>query len=103
MIGGNVVLLRNDKTDSILPLFWKSKTISKVCHSSKKAETENVLKLIDESLYQASMLEQVLFGDTRKVSVNLYRDSQSLLDSVSSTKQVGEKMLRPVISDMKDR
>ena len=98
-----MVLLRNDRTDSVLPLLWKSKAITKVCHSSKEVETKNVLKLIDESLYQASMLEQVLFEDTRKVSVDLYTDSQSLLDSVSSTKQVGEKMLRPVISDMKDR
>ena len=60
---------------NVLPIFWKSKNIQKVCHSSKEAETKNILKLVDESLYQAKMVEQVLFRNRRKVMVDLYTDS----------------------------
>ena len=49
------------------------------------------------------MLEQVVFGSKKKVFVDLYTDSQSLLDSIVSTRQVKEKMMRPVIADMKDK
>ena len=63
------MLLRNKKNEKVLPLFWKSKTIQHVCHSSKEAETQNMIKLIDETLYQGSAIEQILFGETKKVGV----------------------------------
>ena len=88
---------------NVLPIFWKSKNIQKVCHSSKEAETKNILKLVDESLYQAKMVEQVLFGNNRKVRVDLYTDSQALIDSIVSSRQLDGKMLRPIIADMMDK
>ena len=88
---------------NVLPIFWKLKNIQKVCHSSKEAETKNILKLVDESLYQAKMVEQVLFGNNRKVRVDLYTDSQALIDSIVSSRQVDGKMLRPIIADMMDK
>ena len=102
-IGGNLVLLRNKKNEKVLPLYWKLKIIKKVCHSSKEAETKNILKLVDESLYQAKMVEQILFDDETKVEVDLFTNSKPLLDSIASTKQVETKMMRPVIADMKDK
>ena len=76
---------------NVLPIFWKSNNIQKVCHSSKESETKNILKLVDESLYQAKMVEQVLFGNNRKVRVDLYTDSQALIDSIVSSRQVDGK------------
>ena len=88
---------------NVLPIFWKSYNIQKVCHSSKEAETKNILKLVDKSLYQAKMVEQVLFGNNRKVRVDLYTDSQALIDSIVSSRQVDGKMLRPIIADMMEK
>ena len=61
-IGGNVVLLRNKRNKKVLPLFWKSKSIQNVCHSSKEAETRNMVKLLDETLYQANIIEQIMYN-----------------------------------------
>ena len=58
-IGGNIVMLRDRKSERVVPLFWKSKSIQKVCHSSKEAETKNLVKLVDESMYQANIVEHV--------------------------------------------
>ena len=102
-IGGNIVMLRDRKSESVMPLFWKSKSIQKVCHSSKEAETKNLVKLVDESMYQASIVEQVLFGGNKKVDVEIVTDSKPLLDLIASTKQVETKMMRPVITDMKEK
>ena len=102
-IGGNIVLLRNRKNEKVLPLFWKSKTIQRVCHSSKEAETHNMIKLIEETLYQGSVVEQILFGGEKKVEVKIFTDSKPLLDSVASSKQVEKKIMRPVIADMKEK
>ena len=102
-IGGNVVLLRNMKDTRVLPVYWKSKMIRQVCHSAKEAETKNMLKLMDEALYQGSVIEQVLFDGKKKVEIKIYTDSKPLLDSVASSKQVEKKMMRPIIADMKDK
>ena len=50
-IGGNIVLLKNKRSNKVLPLFWKSKNIQNVCHSSKEVETRNIVKLMDKRLY----------------------------------------------------
>ena len=102
-IGGNIVLMKNKKNEKVLPLFWKSKSIQQVCHSAKDVETKNMIKLMDESLFQASLIKQMLFGDRTEVVVEIYTDSKPLLDSVASSKQVECKMMRPVIADMKEK
>ena len=66
-VGGNIVMLRDRKSERVVPLFWKSKSIQKVCHSSKEAETKNLVKLVDESMYQASIVEPgVCLGEERR-------------------------------------
>ena len=47
---------------------------------------------MDESLFQAKMVEQVWFGNSRKVMVDLYTDYQLLIDSIASSKQVQGKI-----------
>ena len=65
--------------------------------------TKNVVKLVDESLYQGRVAEQLLFDSKRKVGVEIITDSEPLLDSIGSTKQVEKKMLREVMQDMKEK
>ena len=50
-IGGNLVLLGNMNNNDAVPLLWKTKTITQVCHSAKDAETRNVTKLVDDMIY----------------------------------------------------
>ena len=106
-IGGNLILLGSKSTYNAVPIFWKSKTIRKVCHSSKAAETRNLYKLADDAVFFATQLGQLLFGkaikDSMALSVGLFTDSKTLLDSISSTKQVEERLLRNTITDLKEK
>ena len=106
-IGGNLILLGSKSTYDAVPIFWKSKTIRKVCHSAKAAETRNLSKLVDDSVFFATQLGQLLFGKTMKESitlpVRLFTDSRPLLESIGSTKQVEERLLRNTITDLKEK
>ena len=41
-VGGVLLFLANEDMTRAAPVYWKSKTISRVCYSSKDAETLNV-------------------------------------------------------------
>ena len=87
----------------MVPIAWKSKTIKKICHSAKAAETRSMVAILDESQFYAGQIEQLLYGrKEKKVPIKLYTDSKPLLESISSTHQVEEKLLRNSITDMKD-
>ena len=102
-ISGSLVLLGSTEQLTVVPLFWKSKTIQKVCHSAKAAETRSMLKLMEDCQFFAQQIEQLLFGSYRKkIPVNLFSDSKPLLESVGSTHQIDDRLLRSSISDMKD-
>merc|ERR1711984_50849 len=45
-IGGNLLLLANTDMTRAAPIYWKAKTISRVCYSSKDAETINLVGLM---------------------------------------------------------
>ena len=107
-IGGNLILLGSRCTNDAVPIFWKSKTIRKVCHSAKAAETRNLSKLVDDTVFFAMQLRQLLFGDTSRDSaatlpVRLLTDSRPLLESIGSTRQVEERLLRNTITDLKEK
>ena len=46
-IGGVLLFLVNSSMTKASPIYWKSKTISRVCHSSKDAEKLNVLTMVE--------------------------------------------------------
>ena len=54
-------------------------------------------------MYQGRVLEQLLFDGKRKIGVEILTDSEPLLDSIGSTKQVEKKMMREVIDEMKEK
>ena len=58
---------------------------------------------MDETLYQANIIEQVLFDKNTKVEVKIVTDNKPLLESKASLKQVESKMMREVIADMKEK
>ncbi|XP_068237035.1 uncharacterized protein [Palaemon carinicauda] len=106
-IGGNLILLGSKNMYDAVPIFWKSKTMRKVCHSAKAAETRNLSKLVDDSVFFAAQLGQLIFGKAIKDSVNLpvrlFTDSRPLLELIGSTKQVEERLLRNTITDFKEK
>ena len=106
-IGGNLILLGSKSTYNAVPIFWKSKTITKVCHSAKAAETRNLSKLVDDSVFLATQMGQLIFGksiaESVKLPVRLFTDSKPLLESISRTKQVEERLLRNTVTDMKEK
>ena len=96
--------LSNSSMTRASPIFWKTKQISRVCHSSKDAETLNLLKMVDDSVLASRQLELLLYGDVQgRIPVHLFTDSESTLESVASTKQISTKSLRNVIVDLKER
>ena len=103
-IGGSLIMLGNKYSSKVNPFYWKSKQIQNVCHSAKDAETRNFLKLMDTAVYLSQQLSVLIFGDTGyRIPVQIYTDSKPLLDSISSTKQVEQRLLRNTLTDLKKK
>ena len=103
-VGGVMLFLANKEMTRAAPIFWKAKQISRVCHSSKDAETLNILKMVDDSVYAARQVEMLLYGEDRKrIKVRLFTDSEATLESIASSKQIERKALRMTVVDLKER
>ena len=75
-----------------------------VCQRSKNAKTLYLFTMVEDSVYAARQLEQMLYGDVlRRIPICLFTDSESMLESVASSKQIVTKTLRMVIVDLKER
>ena len=103
-IGGVLLFLSNSSMTRAAPIYWKSKTISRVCYSSKDAETINISKMMEDAIFAARQLEILMFGDYRKrIKVRLFSDSEATLESIASSKQIERKTLRLTVTDLKER
>ena len=52
-IGGVLLFLANEEMTRAAPIYWKSKTIARVCYSSKDTETINISKMMDDAIFAA--------------------------------------------------
>ena len=103
-VGGVILFLTNSSMTRASLIYWKAKQIDRVCHSLKDAETLNLLTMVEDSVYAASQLEQMLYGDVlRRIPICLFTDSESTLESIASSNQIVTKTLRIVIMDLKER
>ena len=103
-IGGEFVCLGNKDSNVAVPLFWKSKTIRQVCHSAKDAETRLLVKLVDTTRSFTDQLEELFFGArTKTIPIKLFTDSLPTLESIASTKQVEQRLLRNSYTELKER
>ena len=103
-VGGVFLFLANKEMTRAAPIYWKSKQISRVCHSSKDAETLNILKMVEDAIYAARQLEILLYGeDKKRIKIRLFTDSESSLESIASSKQIERKTLRMTVVDLKER
>merc|ERR1711895_430810 len=86
------------------PVMWKAKQIERVCHSSKDAETWALSKILDEITYLARQVEMLMFGKyEQKIPVRIITDSEPLLESIASTKQIERQSLRMTVQELKER
>jgi hypothetical protein len=90
---GRFLFLSNKEETKVVPLMWKSKSIPTVCKSAKDAETRACDKTIEDAIYVARCIHEIYTGERG--------EAQPLIDSVNSSKQVENKLLRPVIKFMK--
>ena len=100
---GRMVFLSSLEEDRVAPILWKAKTIPTVCKTVKDAETRAADKCVEDSIYIARCIKEVytgLRGDSQ-IQVDICTDSQSLVDSLESSKQIDSKLLRPIIKFMK--
>ena len=96
---GRVIYLSNQDETKVCPIGWKSKVIQTVCKSAKAAETRALDKCVEESIYVARCLKEILTGErgNAQVCVDVRTDSESLLDSLTSSRQNDDKLLRPTV------
>ena len=103
-VAGRVLFLVDNKTGKCSPLSWKSKTIQQVCKSVKSADTRSLDLGMEEGIFSAQMLNEMMTGKTGKqIPVYMKTDSKTLFDSIKSTKQVEEKTIRHLIAWQKQQ
>ena len=60
--------------------------------------------MVDDAVLTSRQLELLLYGDImNKGPVYLFTDSESILESIASTKQIVTKTLRNIITDLKQK
>ena len=69
--GGTIIMLGNTKDETVVPISWRLKTIKRVCHSAKAAETRSMVAILDNSQFYAGQIEQLVFGKRdKKLPIN---------------------------------
>ena len=68
-------------------LYWKAKTISRVCKSSKDAETLNMSTIVEDAVYAVRQVEILIFRNYwRRIKIRLFTDSEATLESIASSR-----------------
>ena len=100
---GRFIFLSDQEEKTVCPIMWKSKTIATVCKSAKSAETRSADKCIEDAVYIARCLKELISGERgwSQFEVDVRTDSKSLIDSIDSSRQIDDKLLRPTIKWMK--
>ena len=84
------------------PLHWKSSVIDKVAEDIKTTETLALEKALDDAIHISNLLTEVYTGEptTNDLPIIANVDSNSLLESIYSTKKVKRKTMRVVVSSI---
>ena len=102
-VSGKIIFLTNKEETLVSPLHWKSRTIAQACTSSKAAETRAAYMACDDTIGLARAIMELYTGKRaeRQIETTMKCDSKSLNDTLLSTNQIEEKMLRPTVLAMK--
>ena len=98
---GYSICLAN-KTLDVSPLHWKSCVIDKVVEDIKTAETLVLEKILDDAIHISNLISEVYTGmaTSNTLPIVANEDSNSLLESIYSTKKVKRKTMRVVLSSI---
>ena len=97
--GGMVIFLK-DSSGLRCPIFWQSRKLKRVVKSTLAAETLALGEGAEASFYIASILKEVT--KTKEMPINCFVDNKSLVDALSSSKQVEDRRLRIDIAVLDD-
>ena len=102
-VAGRLILLSNINETKVIPILWKAKYIPTVCKSAKDCETRACDKTIEDSVYVARCFQEIYRGERveAQLPVDIVTASQPLVDSINSSRQVENKLLRPLVKFMK--
>ena len=86
------------------PIFWKSKQIERVCHSSKDAETLNLSRMLDDATFAGCQLDILLYRDYAQIiKVILFTYLKSKHEYIASSKEIYRKLLQMTVVDLKEK
>ena len=91
-LGYLILLVGNNGKCSLIN--WQSKCIKRVVRSTLAAETLAISEAVDDGMYLAEMISELLFNKKMIIPIEIYTDNKSLHDSIISKKNVLEKRLR---------
>ena len=105
--GGTVVFVEDSVGGKTNILSLKTKKINRVCRSVKAAETRALEDGLDEAINAGRIIKEIYNGkidlkDPEQIPVDAFIDSKSLYESLHSTKQCEEKLLRNSVAGMKE-
>lgn len=103
LIGCDLIFIKEVNSSRASLVYWKTKRIQKVSHSSKDEETLNVLMLVD-TVYISRQVEMLLYGDIKeRIIFRFFMDSEPTLESIVQSRQVERKLLRINVKELKDK
>ena len=85
-------------------MHWKSRTIKRVCQSSKDAETRASEEGLDHAVHVSRILEKMFFGSVGKlkIEVRAQSDSEPLIRTLGSTKRTTSSAVIPNVRRLKE-
>ena len=103
-VSGRMVFLSSENEENVSPIRWKAKTIPQVVKSAKSAETRAADMCSDDAVFLSRVIKEMYTGKKgyNQLELTLATDSKSLVESLGSTKQVEQKLMRPVVQYLKD-
>lgn len=99
-LGYLILLVGNNGKCSLIN--WQSKRIKRVVRSTLAAETLALSEAVDDGMYLAEMISELLFNKKMIIPIEIYTDNKSLHDSIISKKNVLEKRLRIDIAMLRE-
>ena len=96
---GLLIFLQDDSGNKC-PILWKSKRLQRVVTSTLAAETQALVYGAETLVYLAALLKQLKMLD--EIEIFCYTDNKSIVDALTSTKQIANCRLRLEVNALND-
>ena len=96
---GAVIVFLTDSGGQRCPIYWQTRKLRRVVKSTLAAETMALLEGAETAVYVANIIKSIIRSH---LSISCYVDNRSLVDALSSSKQVDDKRLRIDLAVLED-